>query len=125
MNPILKSINSQGNFKTNEISANGINVMKKVGEILKINELLNPKIDKLNASFTIKDGTLTLKPNQFKLNGMQAGLSGTFNLDKQLNLELTLDVPREKLGNNLNGVINNIAGAANKLDLGKDIGTSC
>jgi hypothetical protein len=122
MNPILKSINSQGNFKTNEISANGINVMKKVGEILKINELLNPKIDKLNASFTIKDGTLTLKPNQFKLNGMQAGLSGTFNLDKQLNLELTLDVPREKLGNNLNGVINNIAGAANKLDLGKDIG---
>ena len=123
MEPILKSVNASGLFKTDEISTNGINILKKVGEVLKINELLNPKIDKLNANFSINDGTLTLKPNQFKLNGMQAGLSGTFDLAKNLNFELSIEVPREKLGNNLNSVITNIAGVAHKLDLGKDIGS--
>lgn len=122
MKPILKSVNADGLFKTDEISTNGINILKKVGEVLKINELLNPKIDKLNANFSVKDGTLTLKPNQFKLNGMQAGLSGTFDLDKNLNFELVLDVPREKLGTNFNSVINNLAGVTQKLDLGKDLG---
>ncbi len=122
MNPVLKSVNAEGLFKTDEISTNGINILKKVGEVLKINELLNPKIDKLNANFSINEGTLTLKPNQFKLNGMQAGLSGTFDLDKNLNFELVLDVPREKLGTNFNSVINNLAGVTQKLDLGKDLG---
>jgi carbon monoxide dehydrogenase subunit G len=73
----------------------------------------------LNANFTIQNGILTLKPNQFKINGMSAGISGTFNLDKQIDLVLSLDVPKEKLGNNLNSVLNNLAGVAQKLDLGK------
>lgn len=122
MSPILTSVNAKGLFKTDEISVNGINILKKVGDLLKLNELHNPKIDKLNASFSIQNGTLTLNPNSFKLNGYQAAIEGTFNLDKQLNMVLSLDIPREKLGGNINSVINNIAGVANKLDLTKDIG---
>ncbi len=119
MQPILSSVSASGLFKTNEVSANGVNILSKVADLLKINALKNPKIENLNANFAIQNGILTLKPNQFKINGMSAGISGTFNLDKQIDLVLSLDVPKEKLGNNLNSVLTNLAGVAQKLDLGK------
>lgn len=124
MEPVLKSINAQGNFKTNEVAGQGINLLQKVGEVLKINELKNPTLQNFVASFSIQNGTLTLKPNQFKLSGMAAGLQGTFDLEKNLNLELTVDVPREKLGSNFNAVVDKLAGNLDKLKLSQNIGST-
>lgn len=124
MEPILKTVNASGNFKTNEVAGQGINLLQKVGEVLKINELKNPTLQNFVASFKIQDGTLHLNPNQFKLSGMAAGLKGTFDLDKNLNLELTLDVPREKLGSNFNAVVDKLAGNLDKLKLSQNIGST-
>ena len=122
MNPILSTVNAKGNFKTNEIYPEGVTVLKKIGSIIKINELTNAKIDKLNASFSIKDGTISVLPVAFKLNNMQASFQGSFNLDKNLDFDLFIDVPREKLGSDINQVMESFVGGLDFLKLNTDLG---
>ncbi len=122
MNPILKTVNAKGNFKTNDIYPEGVAVLKKIGSIIEINELTNAKIDKLNASFKIKDGTISVLPVAFKLNNMEASFQGSFNLDKNLDFDLFLDVPREKLGSNINQVLEGFIGGLDFLKLDTNLG---
>lgn len=110
MNPILKTVNAKGNFKTNDIYPKGVTVLEKIGSVLKVKELTNAKIDKFNASFKIKNGVIDILPVSFKLNEMNASFQGDFNLDKELNFDLFLDVPRKKLGANVNQILTEFVG---------------
>ena len=122
MNPILSSVNAKGTFKTNEIYPEGVVILNKVGNLIKLNELTNANIDKLNASFKIKDGTISISPVDFKLNNMQASFQGDFNLNQELDLDFFLDVPREELGANINQVLESFIGGLNFLKLDSKLG---
>jgi len=122
MNPIVKTINAKGTFKTNDIYPDGVAVLKKIGNVIKINELTNAKIDKLNASFKIQDGVISILPVAFNLNEMAASFQGDFNLNKELNFNLYLDVPREKLGANVNEILESFIGGLDFLKTNTSIG---
>jgi hypothetical protein len=121
MNPLLNTVNVVGNFKTDKILPKEIGILTKVAEIVKLKDLENPYLDKINASFKIADGELTLKPFDFKLNELNANLKGSVNLDQHINFILILDIPREKLGGEINGVLKGISGGLSFLKLDKQL----
>jgi len=121
MNPVLQSLDASGLFNTENINIAGIDVVEKIGKMLKIKALNNPKIDKIKAQFDIQKGRMHVKPFQFKINQINSGLEGTVNLDKKINFILNMDVPRKLLGHKANEIIGNLIGKANALGLKLDM----
>lgn len=121
MNPILKTADIKGDFKTDKIFPKGVVFLSKIAKQTRLKALENPYIDKINASFSIKNGKFDLKPVHFKLNDMDAGLQGTVSLEQKLNMILVLDIPREKLGADINNVLSKITGGLQFLKLDKKL----
>ena len=121
MNPVLQSLDASGLFKTENINIAGIDVVEKIGKMLKIKALNNPKIDKIKAQFDIQKGRMHVKPFQFKINQINSGLEGTVSLDKKINFILNMDVPRKLLGHKANEIIGNLIGKVNALGLKLDM----
>lgn len=117
MKPILKTMDASGNFDTENISVSQVNSLKKIGELLNIPELSISVIKQFKAHFAIENGLMTVKPLGFKLNDMNAKLSGTVNLEQKIDFDLYLDVPKQKLGGEATSIIENLVGKLDKLGL--------
>jgi len=122
MSPIMNTVSAQGTFDTSNVNIKGIDVVKKIANIMKIDALSNPKIDNFKARFTIDKGVMKLKPVDFKLNNIQSGLSGSVNLNRQINFVFNMDVPREMLGSNPNALLEGIVGKLSDLGLKTALG---
>ncbi len=122
MNPIMNSLDATGTFNTNNLEIQGIDVVKRIGNLLKIQALKNPKVDKIKAQFDIDKGTMHIKPFEFKLNNIKSGFSGSVNLDKQINLILNMDIPREMLGSKPNQLLEGLVGKLSDFGLKTELG---
>ncbi len=117
MSPIFNTMNASGNFNTDNIKVKGIDVLQKIAGLVKIPELNEATIDQIKAKFTIDKGNMDIKPFSFKLNDMNAQLGGKVNLDKQIDLTLNLDIPKDKLGTKANQILSNLIGNLDKIGL--------
>jgi hypothetical protein len=122
MNPILETLDASGLFKTGNLKIDGIDIVKKIGNMLKINELKQAKVDDISAKFEIKKGKLFVKPFNFKINQIKSGLQGNVSLDQKINFELNMDIPRKMLGNKANDILEGLVGKLDKLGLNADLG---
>jgi len=121
MNPQLETLDASGLFKTENINVAGIEVLKQIGNLLKIKTFDKAQVDKIKAQFEVKQGKMHVKPFKFKLNEMQSELSGNVGLDQKINFVLNMDVPRKLLGNKANEILENLVGKANLIGLKTDL----
>ncbi len=117
MNPILSTLDLSGIMETANIKLVGIDILKKIAGLVKIKELDKAKIDKVKAQFEINKGNLQVKPFNFKLNGMKSEMSGKISLDKKMDFVLNIDIPKTKLGNNANKILENLVGKLSNFGL--------
>ena len=122
MNPILSTVKANGNFNTSSLQIAGVDILNKIGNLLKIDALKKPNVDQIKAHFNIDNGKMSVKPFTFKLNNMQSSFEGTINLDKQINFVLGIDIPKDKLGSNPNALLEGIVGKLADLGLKTDLG---
>lgn len=122
MNPDLSTLDASGIFNTANLKVAGIGVIQKIGSMLKMSELQQARVDNIKAKFSIDKGNLHINPFQFKLNGMQSALEGNVSLDQKIDFVLDMDIPREKLGNNANQILEGLVGKLSKLGLSADLG---
>jgi len=99
-----------------------LNTFGKIADVLKMEKLRNPSIEKINLSFDIVDGKATVKPMDFKLGSYKANISGTTGLDQALNFILTLDIPRSEFGNKANSVLDSFVKDASKKGVNVSLG---
>ena len=117
MNPVLSTMDASGLFKTGNIEIGGIDVIKKIGELLKLNELQKAKVDDVKAQFEIKKGKLFIKPFNFKINNIESGFEGNVSLDQKIDLKFQMNIPRQMLGNKANEILENLVGKLGKFGL--------
>ncbi len=117
MNPIFSTLDLTGFLETKNIGLNGIDILKKIGDLLKINELKKPSLDQVKAQFEIDKGNLNIKPFDFKLNGMKSEFQGKVSLDRKIDFILRIDIPKNKLGANANQIIENLVGKLSKFGI--------
>ncbi len=122
MNPIFNTLDAKGMLKTDPIEIGGIDVIKKIGNMLKIKALSKPKVDKIKAQFEIDKGNLSIRPFQFHINQIRSGLQGNVSVDQKINLVLNMDIPRQMLGGKANQILEGLVGKLDKLGLKADLG---
>ncbi len=122
MMPDLVSLSGAGLVLSNMLSMENVNTFNQIADVLKIEKLRKPSIEKLNLSFDLVDGKATIKPMDFKLASYKSNFSGTIGLDKAINFILHIDIPRAEFEGKANGVLSGLVSDASKKGLNLNLG---
>ena len=120
--PVMNSITGFGKLTSNAVTVMGFGPLKKIADQLKIKELYQQTLDRLNLSFAFKNGKAIVDPYTTKLDGMNATISGYTSFDGDINYDMKIDVPQSKLGKEGAAVMDKLISAANKSNSGIKIG---
>ncbi len=122
MMPDLSSVSAYGLVLSDVLKLGDVNTFGKIADVLKLEKLRNPALEKINLSFDILDGKATVKPMDFKLGSYKANFSGTTGLDQVLNFILTLEIPRAEFGTKANSVLDGLVKDASKKGVKVNLG---
>jgi vacuolar-type H+-ATPase subunit H len=114
MMPELTSISAYGLVLSDILALADLNSLNKIADVLKLDKLRNPSLEKINLSFDVVEGRATVKPMDFKLGSYKSTFSGSTGLDQVLNFVLTLDIPRADFGSKANNVLDGLVKDASK-----------
>ncbi len=122
MMPDLTSVSAYGLVLSDVLKLGDVNTFGKIADVLKLEKLRNPALERINLSFDILDGKATIKPMDFKLGSYKANFSGTTGLDQVLNFILTLEIPRAEFGTKANSVLDGLVKDASKKGVNVNLG---
>jgi hypothetical protein len=98
---------------------------EKIGQILKTDKYDVITVEDLDLKYSIRDGRVYIQPYRTRIFGSDLTMKGDQGIDKTMNYEMKMKIPRSELGNAAQGVINDISAlAANQgiqLDPGETI----
>lgn len=113
MEPDLNKVRARGILSTSKLTVTGAKSVEKLASTLKINELKKLSIDPTTVSYEINDGKLIVKPFEAVVNGMLMKAEGTTYLNQNIDYDVNLNIPREKLGSAANNAVNGLISQAN------------
>jgi hypothetical protein len=112
-NPVLNTINGGGTLRTSSIEIEGFEMVKRTAEQLKIEKLKKWKLEKIQLSFTIVNGQITVKPFDTKIGNYKATIGGKSSLDQAIDYAVNMEIPRSEFGGAANSVLNSMVSRAN------------
>ena len=122
MMPELTSVSAYGLLLSDILNLANLNTFGKIADVLKMEKLRNPSLEKINLSFDVVNGKATIKPMDFKLGSYKANVSGSTGLDQVLNFILILDIPRSDFGSKANSVLEGLVKDASKKGVNVNLG---
>lgn len=94
MNPVLKSVNGNGQIKSGNLKLSNIKALDALSKALGDNKIADLQhTEPTLVSFTIKDGNVVTKPFDIKIGGVKLTLSGTTGLDQSIDYSATVALP--------------------------------
>ena len=117
MVPLFAVLDGKGALRTSELVIQGLPLLGKVADALKLDRLRSPTLDSLRASIQIKGGRVHLNPFNVRVGQTNLRVAGSHGIDQSLQYTLGLRVPRSELGAGANQVIAGLASRAGKAGL--------
>ncbi len=114
MLPVFTVLSGKGALQTSEVLVQGLPLLGRLADAVKINQLRSPTLDSLRASFEIREGRMHLKPFGVRLGRSRMLVEGSHGIDQSLQYTLGLRVPRSELGADANRVIAGLVAKAGK-----------
>lgn len=97
MSPIFSSLNSDGFLRSKEVTIQGFQLLEKIEGITKLKNISKQKLQNFYTVFNVTDGKLSLEPFNVTLGKIPTDVSGYTTLDKKLNYDLKMNVPKEEI----------------------------
>jgi len=114
MLPVFSVLDGKGSLRTSELMIQGLPVLLKLADAVKIEQLRSPTLDSLRASLQIREGRVNVNPFTIRVGKSAMQVSGSHGIDQTLQYTLGLRVPRSELGAGANQVIAGLASKAGK-----------
>ena len=113
LTPVLTSLagNALAQLLTVEVDPEKMKLLQLLDTNLEFINLDRLDLSNLKTQFSFENGLVTVKPFDFKVKGINVGVSGTHSLENTMNYTLNLDVPGTYLGSKLGGAL---AGLSNQ-----------
>lgn len=93
MSPQLGTLTASGSLNTRNLNLSGVDIIDKIADATKHEELKDITVKDLNVDFTIKEGRIATKPFDIKMGNMNLNLSGTTGLDQTIDYAGKLKLP--------------------------------
>ncbi len=97
MMPKLKDLNAEGFLETLNGLVTGFEPLKKVGNLLNINELKSTNIKELKTWFTVEDGKFAVEEFPYSSNGIDFKIGGSHSLEQEMDYKIKAKIPRKLL----------------------------
>ena len=117
MMPVFAVLDGKGALRTSELVIQGLPLLGKLADALKLDRLRNPTLDSLRASIRIEGGRVHLSPFNVRAGQIALRVAGSHGIDQTMQYTLGLRVPRSELGTAANQVIASLASRAGKAGL--------
>lgn len=98
MGPVLSSVNAKGRFASQNIAIVGSPLFTKVGDLLKNDDISNPRLNNFDAQITVTEGRIYIDPFDTGIKDIKMNFGGDMGLDQTLNYKAKIEMPRSKLG---------------------------
>ena len=121
MTPVFSALTGKGDIQTERLVVEGAPILEKLASTLSLQQLRNPALDALRATFEIIDGRLHAQPFVVRFAGMDMRVAGSNGIDQSLSYDIGLAVPRALLGAAANDAVARLAAQAGKA--GVDLST--
>jgi len=110
-------LDGRGSLRTSELMIQGLPILIKVADALKIERLRSPTLDAVRTSIRIQNGRLNVNPFDVKIGQSSMRVEGSNGIDQSLDYTLHLRVPRSELGADANRVVAGLISRAGKTGL--------
>lgn len=109
MAPVLELLTGQGSLETDAVSLQGFPALTRLADRLKTTWLSDPTLSDIQATFSILDGRLHVRPFDVELGEFATTVAGSQGIDQTMDYALDLKVPRSVLGTAANEAISSLA----------------
>jgi len=114
LSPKYETLNGKGRFLSKEIGISKSKALQKLADVTKWKKLEEPSLKDLDLKFKIVNGNLSVDPTKMKLGKSEMEFGGTQNLNKDINYNIGLNIPRKELGEAINSVVDNLLAKTGK-----------
>jgi len=97
MEPIESTITGSGTVQTKSVFIEGFEPLTKLASELGIKKLEKQTIEDIKVSYRFEDGKVITDPFTVRLDGMPATIDGFTTFSKEIDYNLKMDVPMDKL----------------------------
>lgn len=108
MMPVLPSVNSSGRLQTRNLQLVDGNTFDRISQMLKLNENYSNTFKDLDAGFRIVNGRVILEPVKSKVGEIPVTMAGTIGLDRMVDFDISLEIPRKYMGTQANEAMENL-----------------
>ncbi len=108
LDPDLATVNASGILSTSKLTIKGSESIEKLADELKVDELRVLTTTPMNIPFKITDGNLLVKEFKTTVDEIPVTFGGTTKLNQDIDYNLRMEVPREKIGSDANSAISKI-----------------
>lgn len=112
MEPIMNTLNGEGNINTKNIVIANISVLEKAGEFLKKDQFKTMKLENAVVNFKIVDGNIEVEPFTTKVDQSEITFGGKQSIDQILNYDLIYKIPSSALGDKANDLFKSMSATA-------------
>lgn len=113
MSPKMNTIDAKGLIKVVQAALTQSKLVAGITTLTKLEDTKDVTLKDVIMSATITNGQLSVKPFDVKFGDYVTNVSGSTGLDGSINYLLKMNVPAGKLGAELQGFVNQYAGAKN------------
>ena len=114
MTPVFSALTGKGDIQTERLVIEGAPILEKLASALSLQQLDDPALDALRATFEIIDGRLHVQPFVVRFAGIDMRVAGSNGIDQSLSYDIGLAVPRASLGAAANQAVARLAAQAGK-----------
>ena len=95
--PILSSLSSIGDIRSNSLSLEGVEILSKLESVTKLKDLSSQTINNFKTKFRVEDGKVHTSPFDVKLGNIGSEVSGYTTLDQKMDYSMKMNVPKEEI----------------------------
>jgi len=117
MMPLFNVLDGKGSLKTSDLVIQGLPLLGKIADAVKLEQLRNPTLDSLRASIQVHAGRVQVNPFTVRAGRSALQVAGSHGLDQTLQYTLGLRVARADLGAAANQAIASLISRAGRTGL--------
>ncbi len=112
MMPVMNSIAGKGNLASEVIQIDNSKTFEKIGEILKTDKYKVITVEDLDLQYSIRNGRVHIQPYETKIFNSDLIMKGDQGIDRTMNYEMQMKIPRSELGGRAQSAINELTSLA-------------
>ena len=95
--PILSSLMSVGDIRSNALTIKGVKLLEKMEKVTKLKDLSSQTFNNFKTNFKVEDGKVSLSPFDIKMGNINTNVSGSTTLEQKMDYLFKMEVPKEEI----------------------------